>query len=138
MVTKEILEELIIEDWNGEPQSQICTSILEYLLNGSFKKSWHITHAHLRSAVGNYDNAQILSAVQYLCGDRVNLLEMKFELIDETGIYPLDNTEIKCAETTGGLTHPESGELISDFEDKVYIYFEPSSLVRQLFEVGND
>lgn len=138
MVTKETLKQLIFEDWNDAPQSQICTSILDYLLKGRFKESWHITHAHLRNAVGNYDDAQILAAVQYLCGDKVNLLEIRFELIDESGIYPLDNSEVRYAETTGRLVHPESGQLIDDFDEKVYIYFEPSSLVRQLFKANND
>ena len=46
--------------------------------------------------------------------------------------FDISNSELKEARETGELVHPETGELIKDYEEKVYIYFQPSSIVRSL------
>jgi hypothetical protein len=133
VISKQGILEQIYEDWGQKPQSQICATILDYLLHIGDKPSLHITYGSLRKLLGvTYKDSEILMAVQYLCGDRTHLLEAKFELIDNDNYIDIPNSELKLARATGQLVHPESGELISNFEEKVYIYFQPSSLVKNI------
>jgi hypothetical protein len=123
----------IYEDWGTKPQSKICIAILEYLLRINNNSSFHITYGSLKKAVGIVlDDKDLLMAVQYLCGDRIHLLEAKFELIDNENSIGISNSELTIAKATGKLFHPENGELVSDFEDKVVMYFQPSSLVTSI------
>jgi len=118
---------LIREDWGKEPQSEICISILDYLSSRLANPPRHITNALLQQIAGSrYSSAEILIAVQYVCGDRVHLLEPRFELIEDDQAYDIAKSELRLAHKTGQLVHPETGELIDNFEDKVFIYFEPS------------
>lgn len=133
MISRQEILDRINEDWGQKTQSTICVSILDYLLRIETNLSLHITYGSLRKVIsGNYDNRELLTAVQYLCGERVHLLEAKFELIDDDEYVDIPNSELNHARATGQLVHPETGELISNFEEKVYIYFQPSSLVENI------
>lgn len=123
----------IYEDWGTKPQSRICVAILEYLLRINKSSSFHITYGSLKKAVGIvFDDKDMLMAIQYLCGDRIHLLEAKFELIDNEINIDISNSALKEAREIGELVNPENGELVSDFEDKVIMYFQPSSLVASI------
>jgi hypothetical protein len=133
VISKQQIEEQIHQDWLQKPQSQICIGILDYLVRSNSQHLSHITYGSLRKVVGNgFDNQDMLLAIQYLCGDRTPLLEAKFELIDNGDYFDISNSELSEARETGQLLHPETGELIGDFEDKVFMYFQPSSLVKSL------
>lgn len=118
----------IRSDWGSQPQSEICISVLDYITRSSVPLT-HITFGSIRRVVGkNFLDEEILDSLQYLCGDRVHLLEVGFEFSDNPNSSPVDITpsEINEANSTGQLLHPETGKLIDDFEDKVYIYFQTS------------
>lgn len=133
VISKQQIEEQIHQDWLQQPQSQICIAILDYLVHNNSQKISHITYGSLRKVVGKaYDNQDMLAAIQYLCGDRTHLLETKFELIDHGNYFDISDDEIIEARETGQLLHPETGELIGDFEDNVFMYFQPSSVVKHL------
>ncbi|MDY6939764.1 MAG: hypothetical protein SWY16_19195 [Cyanobacteriota bacterium] len=133
MVNKESFVKQIYEDWGENPQSEVCVAILDYLLCSNSRNISHITYGSLRQVVGSaYSTSDILISVQYLCGDRTHLLDTKFELIENDYGIDISNSELKIAHKTGQLVHPETGELISNFEEKVYIYFQPSSLVKSI------
>jgi hypothetical protein len=129
------ITEKIIEDWGSKPQSRICMAILDYLLNNNTVDSSHITYNFLQESVKKSEqeageDRDLWLAIQYLCGERVHLLEAKFELIDNGISFPISNSLLNDARKTGELVHPENSKLISDFEDKVFIYFQPSTLVQ--------
>ncbi|NJN92427.1 MAG: hypothetical protein HC878_20055 [Leptolyngbyaceae cyanobacterium SL_5_14] len=133
MVSKKEVLGQIYEDWGQKPQSNICAEILDYLLRIDTNRALHITYGSLRKVInGNYGDSELLTAVQYLCGERTHLLEAKFELIDNNDYIDIPNSDLNHARATGQLIHPESGELISNFEEKVYIYFQPSPLVKNI------
>jgi hypothetical protein len=133
VISKQQIEEQIHQDWLQQPQSQICIAILDYLVRSNSQKISHITYGSLRKVVGKtYDNRDMLAAIQYLCGDRTPLLEAKFELIDNGNYFDISDDEIIEARKTGQLLHPETGKLINDFEDNVFMYFKPSSVVKNL------
>lgn len=133
VISKQQIEEQIHQDWLQQPQSEICIAILDYLVRSNSRFISHITYGSLRKVVGKaYDNRDLLTAIQYLCGDRTHLLETKFELIDNDNYFDISDDEMLEARETGQLLHPETGKLICDFEDKVFIYFQPSSVVKNL------
>jgi hypothetical protein len=134
MTDKELLVRQIREDWGDKPQSEICIEILTYLELEKPQNLYHITHGNLRQIVDSrYEDIQIWKAVQYLCGDRTHVLEMKFELIDEDeNIVELSSSDISNAEECGYLIHPETGEEVNNYKNKVYTYFEPSNLMNTL------
>jgi hypothetical protein len=129
------IAEKIAEDWGGKPQASICVAILDYLLNNNTADSAHITYGFLQESVKESEQAasedrELWIAIQYLCGERVHLLDAKFELVDNGVSFPISNSLLNDARKTGKLAHPKNSKLISDFEDKVFIYFQPSSLVQ--------
>jgi len=129
-VSNQSLIDTIIEDWGNEPQSQICISIVSYLHRRLENPPSHITYGILRRIIGNnYNESDFLLAIQYLCGARVKLLKPRFELIEDEEVFELSNDEVKLAQETGLLIHPETGEQIKSFDSKVFMYFEPESLV---------
>lgn len=129
MITKQKIVKQIKNDWSNKIQSEICIAILNYLFHDKSKNITHITYTSLRKVTGDkYANEDLLMAIQYLCGDRIKLLDAKFELIENEQLFDISNIELKEARETGVLVHPETGELIKDYEDKVFIYFQPSSL----------
>ncbi|PZD71055.1 hypothetical protein C1752_08258 [Acaryochloris thomasi RCC1774] len=129
VVSKQLLISKIFRDWGDSPQSEICISILEYLIKNRNNVLSHITFGSLKNIAKNdFCAAEILEATQYLCGERVKLLEQKFELIQDGENFDLSNDEVMTARKSGILIHPETGEEIHDFEDQVFIYFVPSFL----------
>jgi hypothetical protein len=135
-IKKEIIGK-IIEDWGSQPQSKICIAILDHLLNLNTTDSPHITYSLLQKSIQDlqqtaYKDRDLLLAVQYLCGERVPLLEAKFELIDNGISFPISNSVLKNARETGELIHPQNGGLIIDFEDRIFMYFQPSSLIQNI------
>jgi hypothetical protein len=132
-MNKQVIIEQIKNDWGSNPQSLICLKILNYLLQISNNSSFHITYGSLKRVVEIACNEkELLTAIQYLCGERTHLLEARFELVDKDDYFDISNSELKIARETGKLIHPENGEIVSDFEDKVVMYFQPSSLVQSI------
>ena len=136
MSSKSQLIKQINEDWAEEPQSDICLSILDLLLKLPTDKPSHLTYGRLRNTISqSYADRELLLAVQYLTGDRTQLLELHYELIDEDDIpYPLDDDSVRLAQETGELFHPETGDIVNNYKDKVVLYFMPSNLVKNIIQ----
>jgi hypothetical protein len=117
----------INEDWGERPESRICSEILEYLTKDSSKDVSHLTYVRL-SQISNFGqvDAALLRSIQYLCGDRVPLLESKFELIENNNHYQVSTSEIVEAEAVNYLIHPITGEAIDNYKDKVFVYYSPA------------
>jgi hypothetical protein len=133
MVSKQGLLKRINEDWGEKSQSRICIEILNYLLNANSSNTLYFTYGSLRAAIQiACEDSELLMAIQYLCGDGIHLLDAKFELIENDEHIEISRNEIITARANGRLIHPDSGELIDHFEEKVYLYFQPSSLVKSI------
>jgi hypothetical protein len=123
------------EDWGeSSPQFNVCKRIFDYLLSRPFEQITHLTFSVLRKVIGKeYSNVEILKVIPYLCGDRVHILSLHFEFVDENDNYiELEDEEVRQAKNTGKLVHPRTGEYIEDFENKVFMYFTPSSLIQEV------
>lgn len=137
-IKKQTILNKIYDDWGENPQSEICASVLEYLLRTATQAVSHITYGSLKIVIDEHKkhtDVEILKAIQYLCGERTNLLEMNFEFMEnEDNIFPLSHSDMKDAQNEGGLVHPETGEIINDFEEKVLVYFKPSDIAKNIIQ----
>jgi len=123
------------EDWGTSSlQVSICVKIFDYLLSRPFSQLKHLTYGSLKVAIKeNTLDIDLLKAIQYLSGDRVPILLPHFEFIDEYDeSFDLDNEDIRHAQKIGKLVHPRTGEYIENFEDKVVMYFTPSSFIQEI------
>lgn len=135
-MSKELIIKQIYEDLGNSLQSEICVKLFNYLIQLPIDKQHHITFGSLKIVIGNkYTNIDLLQCIQYLCGDRINLLDTNFELLEDEEFFPLSKSEVSDAQRTGELVHPQTGEIIGDFEKKVFMYFVPSSLIKKFCEV---
>ena len=133
VITKQGILQQIVDDWGDAPQVSICTSIFNYLTGPAYGRPIHLTYSNLRRIVGqDCDNTNLLLAIQYLCGERANLLKAGFELIDDDGSIDISSSDINTARESGILIHPENGRPVPNYEEKVFIYFKPSSLLNNI------
>lgn len=125
------------EDWGASsPQFSVCEKIFNYLLSRPLNQLKHLTHGSLKIAIGEYrSDIDFLKAIQYLCGDRVHVLSIHFELMENNDYFQLDYDDIRDAQDTGRLVHPETGEYVDNFEEKVLMYFTPGSKIYEVTDV---
>jgi hypothetical protein len=83
-----------------------------------------------------FENAHLAYALTYLC-NVAQFLSMEFEFYDQDDdsgeFYELTSDDIRDAELHGSLVHPETGALITNYKDKVFIYYTLSESARQLY-----
>lgn len=89
----------------------------------------HLSYASLQRSSGATSDV-LMAAIQYLSGS-IELLEPKFEFIEEDIIEPLDVQEVQEARRTGTLYHPISGQPVEDFETHVFMHFVPGRGVNE-------
>ena len=127
-------QEIIMQinnDLGNSPKAEICVSILDYLLR--VPRLSHITYGSLRKVIGDkYKDEDLAALIPYLTGDQINLLEANWELIENNDVFSLLVSQVKDADKTKVLYHPDTGELVENFEDKVFIYFSPSHSIKKV------
>jgi hypothetical protein len=121
--------------WEDRPAGRLCMALLEYLLNDpeqSKRLSFGLIH-HIAHQSQIEDDAVIAQAVQYLIGHDLRLLDVQYEFIDDDDrVYPVDKADQAEIDRTGVFHHPISGAQEPDFEKKLFVYFAPSALAREL------
>jgi hypothetical protein len=130
--------EKIYDAWGHTSQAEICVSIFNFLISDKSGENLHLTFGLLKQVVNNYieknyfEDREIIQAINYCSGSDISLLNVNFELIEGENVYQLDKSEVSEANKTGELIHPETGEKVDDFQDKVFIYFTPSTTIEEL------
>jgi len=122
------------KDWGKQStQFSTCVEIFDYLSSRPVSQLKHLTLGSLKNAVKNhYSDIDMLTAIQYLCGDAIPVLSLHFEFIDDNDqSFDLGNHEIIEAKKEGKLVHPGTGEYIENYEEKVLMYFTPGILVKK-------
>lgn len=135
MTHKFVLEDAfgrVSADLNGVPDLQIaCGHILNLLDETKDVNLRHLTFGMLKNA-SLADDELTAQAIAYLSGDVVRALKMCFEFIDEENrIFHISPSDVRNAERFGEFFHPEKGEAVPDFQNKVYVYFMPSWLTSE-------
>lgn len=129
----EIIEQLM-SDWeDGSQELLLCNKIVNYVLDNSDIS--HITNRSLKRAIRykERNDSKLITVLKYLIGSGVHLLDAKFEYIDDSE-EPIDiNIEdIRDAEDNDCFIHPTSGQPVENYKDKIFIYYQPSSIVKEI------
>lgn len=126
-------EARVAEDLRANPQiERACKAILEFAASRSEEVLQHITFGALARASQLADPSLAVVAIQYLTGDRVHLLEPRFEFIDGDLIEAIEISEVNEARRNGTFYHPETGDLVTDFESKLIVHFVLSDMGKSL------
>lgn len=130
----------IYQDLNG-PERYVCCQILCFLLTKEAKKLKHITYntiitwAKLDNS-SSMNTVHILKATDYLSSSRLHLLHMQFQFIENENSEPIpvDNDDVSLAIKSGVFYHPETGEILENFNNHLFPYFVPTEMLGSLHE----
>lgn len=74
----------------------------------------------------NASKEDLLTALTYLSGESNRFLETKFQFIDDYGysfILPIE--EVEEAMKSGLFCHPDTGDVVENFKNKIYVVYKP-------------
>ncbi|QEW32003.1 hypothetical protein D0N50_10090 [Erwinia billingiae] len=138
MLTKHDIYSKIDHDLDG-PVRDLCRVIVEFLTSNPAKPLKHITYVTLvngskLSAHNEEEKIKLLRVTDYLSSNRLHLLDMHFQFIesDDSDPVPIDDADLSKALYTGEFYHPESGQLIEDFNHYLFPYFTPTNFLESL------
>jgi len=120
---------------SNESMLSACLDIFAYLESQPKDNLRFITFAALSRAAKLEGPTRILPVAQYLAGSRLHLLDTCYLLVDEDDEFDINADEVSEAKKTGVLYHPDDGEPVEDFENKLVVYF---SLSKEAFELIGD
>lgn len=117
--------------WAGHPAFPFCVAILEYVEHKPRGELEFLTFRSILNIVSRNDiDANIVAAINILCSDRISALESHMMFVDaDCQEYVIEAPDFEEAKLTGALVHPESGDLVDDFEGKVFPFFTPTERV---------
>lgn len=127
MSAEDIRKELK-ERWSASPVLTLCLKIVDFVASlppdeARFLTFKTIIHGAQKTAVDD----DLLVALNILANTRIAALDAHAMLVDEDQeeheIAPNDFAE---AQRSGLLIHPETGEPVLDFEQRVYPFFVPT------------
>ena len=113
------------EDFASAPNLRIaCSRIVSFIETHSSDDVKYLSFAHLLDIVAT-NPEECFAAVQYLSGARSQVLEAKFEFIEDDLIEEIDASDLFEAGESGVFYHPIEGVPVDDYQDKVFFYFVP-------------
>lgn len=114
-------------------------AIVSYLESKPFKDLQHLSFGRLEKVSGASDKVGLLRCIQYLSGARTRLLEYRFEYIEGDDIYEVMPEDVAGAQSAGVFPHPATGQLVTDYERNLSVYFVPGDNWKLLSHVdGRD
>ncbi|WP_313714467.1 hypothetical protein [Atlantibacter hermannii] len=138
MLTKRDIYSKIEQDLSG-PVVELCREVVDFLTSEDARPLKHITYFTLvngaKNSFAEYEEKILLVKVtDYLSSNRLHLLNMHFQFIesDESEPVPIDDDELSHALHTGEFYHPESGELVENYDHFLFPYFTPSEQLEQI------
>lgn len=129
-----------IEDFEESHELMLCIKLIKYLFESKAKTLNHITYNSFKTALKlAYDeesDAKLVKVTAYLSSNRLPLLDMKFQYIDEyiTEPIPLEDSVVHDALNDNIFYHPDTGEYVKEFRQNIYPYFLRSGLLKKIHE----
>lgn len=130
------LREELLARWQDVPAADICMKILDFVEKTPPDELHFLTFTTLCRAAGR-DNVDVdlLAAVNILAGSRLALFDAHALFIDDDETeHELSPEEIAEAKATGEFIHPETGEVVPDYERHIIPFFSPNK--RLIAELG--
>ncbi len=122
------LKREVAEGWPDVPAASLALGIIEFMGQLSDQELRMLTIPRLLECVGRSQVDQpFLASLAILVSSTVHVLDAKAFFCEEEGLeVHVDAQELATARRLGSLEHPETGELIEDFEARLIPYFESS------------
>jgi hypothetical protein len=141
--SKAAIEARVREIWRSDrDELESCLAIIQYLAESGNTTSF-IYPNNLFSSASGLQPKSVLTAAKFFSGTEVPLLEMKFQFIDdledESSFSKIEYSvpEVNRFCETGEFEHPRTGKLVPGFQQKMYMFFVPTALTREvLFSHG--
>lgn len=123
------LKREVAEGWPDIPAASLALQIIEFMDQHSNQELRMLTIPTLLKAVAREKvDQEFLAALAILVSSTVHVLDAKaFLYVEDEASVHVNAEELAAARRHGSLEHPETGELIEDFESKLIPYFESSS-----------
>lgn len=117
----------INSDLNETPEVRdSCIKIINHINDTkNIQNLKHISYGFLKK-ITNLPLNKLTMTINYLCGSRVSALDIEYGFFDGIKNIDIDYFDFKEAQKTGIFYHPETGEPVEDFDNKIYIYFKCS------------
>ena len=117
------------ERWGGVPALDLCLSIVDFIDKLPVPEREMLTYRTLEKAVGSAGLSEdLLIAITILVTSRIEALEARALFIDDNGDeFTIETDELSQIKTDGELIHPETGNPVINFEEKIIPYFVPTS-----------
>lgn len=126
------LDSTLRRAWADGEELRLSFSILDFIAN--HPATAHIPYARLQQLAREQhltDPLVVERVVQYLTGAEGHVLDLRAELIDENDdVHRLDEEEFQLAVTEH--IHPLTGSVDPGLLTKLFVYFRPSRLARQV------
>jgi hypothetical protein len=117
----------------GRSSPVIARELLNFI--GAHPDTSHITIQLVKQLtlheLGEDLDKQILLTLQFLAGDEVQVLEPRFELIEQDG-HPVELSRDDVAVVIQENVNPLTGEYVENIKECVFLYFSPTPLGLQL------
>lgn len=139
MLTKKDIYSRINFDFASSPEiADACLTITEKILSTSPSKLRHLTQRNILRWLNDGKIDRLVNSICYLTGDRVPLLEMKFEFIEDEEIIQISNEALAEADKTGILLHPTNKVPVENYKEKIFPYFVLTSIALSLNDSGRN
>lgn len=115
------------KDWETKPELALaCERLILAISNSQPQALRHMTFSTIRDLINLEIKAQdVVKVTQYVCGDKIQLLDAGFEYITENESFVLDDDNSHFALTKNAIAHPDTGAVIYDVKSNVFMFFNP-------------
>jgi hypothetical protein len=125
----------IFRDFGSAPKFRdMCVRVIDYLSTQPSQNLQHISFAALQAVSAAESLEELTVVIRYLTGASVPALDLRFEFIDGSLVEPLAPEAVSVARAENAFFHPETGEVVSDFESKIFMHFAVSKEGEELGE----
>jgi hypothetical protein len=132
----EDIRQTIATGWPAVRGAELSIRLLDFVVHLPEGETRLLTMPMLARGIGlNRVDPDLLTAITILVSSRLELLQPRAMLIeDDEQEFEVGPSELSAARAEGALVHPESGELIPDFEDKLYPFFVPTERLKAIMQ----
>lgn len=136
MSVMEDIRQAIATSWPTVPGADLSIRLLEFVLHLPEPETRLMTMPMLARGVGlNGVDQNLLTAITILVSSRLELLQPRAMLIEDGDQeFEVEPDDLSVARAEGVLAHPETGEPILDFEDKLYPFFVPTERLKAIMQ----
>lgn len=122
--------------WPALPAAGLCVRLLDFFVHLPEAETRLMTMPMLAKGVGLATvNHELLGAITILVSSKFELLQARAMLIeDDDEEFELGPETLSRARAEGCLAHPETGEEIENFEQKLYPFFVPTDRLKAMLQ----